>query len=562
MARLAYSYARVSSDSQTGGDGLDRQAAAFLPFCERHGLQPVPDRLLDAGVSAFRGKNRRNGALGRFLRHARDGRVPEGAVLVLEDLDRFSREAASHAERLLLDLFDAGLALGVVRDDVVVDRAAYDSDLSIRLQFLVRRDAAHDYSAKLSGRLASAWSAEVERSMTGRKIRKLCPFWCDWDDAAGDFLLNEHVEVVRRMVRMSCEGIGAPRIAQELNAEGLVTASSRAGKGGKPWTRGYVSKVLLDRKLIGESMVKRQGQPDLILPGYLPAAVTVAEFEQSLAAMRSRHGNFGRVGRGDKVRNILQGMTFCRCGAALSFILRPASRGDSRAFLRCTRYADGLCTMRPRYVPYDEDALLLGLASERWRDYFNRPADNRKRRDLERKLREAERLQAEATGKAERSRQNLADLLGHGLDAGTARELAAAAATIDAAERESARGAALLRAELLSLEGRDGRDLEAEIRRRVDQFLTVGRHDPVERSRFNSWLMLQGFRVELVDAARRRFRYGTVELLGRNPLTDEVEVYDTAGGVIWQTPDGRDYWEARAEVLREAAREFGSAAGG
>lgn len=553
MARLAYSYARVSSDSQTDGDGLDRQAAAFLPFCERHGLQPVPDRLLDAGVSAFRGKNRRMGNLGRFLSHARDGRVPEGSVLVLEDLDRFSREAASHAERLLLDLFDAGLALGVVRDDVVVDRAAYDSDLAIRLQFLVRRDAAHDYSVKLSGRLASAWSAEVERSLTGRKIRKLCPFWCDWDAAAGDFVLNEHVEVVRRMVRMSCEGIGAPRIAQELNAEGLVTASSRAGKGGKPWTRGYVSKVLLDRKLIGESTVKRQGQPDLILPGYLPAAVTLGEFEQSLTAMRSRHGNFGRVGRGCKVRNILQGMIFCSCGAPLSFFLRPASRGDKRAFLRCTRYADGLCTIRPRSVPYDEDALLLGLASERWRDYFNRPADNRKRRDLERKLREAERLQAEATGKAERARQNLADLLGNGLDVGTARRLSAAADAADAAERESAQGAALLRAELLSLEGRDGRDLEVEIRRRVDEFLTVGRHDPAERSRFNSWLMLQGFRVELVDAARRRFRYGTVELLGRNPLDGEVEVYDTAGGVIWQTPVGRDYWEARAEALREAA---------
>jgi len=41
----------------------------------------------DRGVSAFHGKHRENGALGRLLKH-----VQPGEVLLIEDCDRWSRE--------------------------------------------------------------------------------------------------------------------------------------------------------------------------------------------------------------------------------------------------------------------------------------------------------------------------------------------------------------------------------------------------------------------------------------------------------------------------------------
>lgn len=156
--RTAFSYVRVSSSRQAGEarSGLDRQADQFLPFCQRHGLTPSVDPLVDAGISAYRGSNRQRGALGQFLAAVRDGVIPPGSVLVVEDLDRFSREAPSYAEAQLGELFALGLALAVVRDDVVIDRATYDGDISVRLQLLVRRDAAHDYSRKLGERVSAA----------------------------------------------------------------------------------------------------------------------------------------------------------------------------------------------------------------------------------------------------------------------------------------------------------------------------------------------------------------------------------------------------------------------
>ena len=53
--RIAFSYQRVSSIEQVKGVGLKRQEDLFEPFCEKHGLVPNKDRLIDKGLSAYHG---------------------------------------------------------------------------------------------------------------------------------------------------------------------------------------------------------------------------------------------------------------------------------------------------------------------------------------------------------------------------------------------------------------------------------------------------------------------------------------------------------------------------
>ncbi len=68
---IAYSYKRFSSDAQEGNDSIRRQTAAAQRFIDDHpeyGL--VLDTtlsLVDAGVSAYKGKNIKSGALGVFM---------------------------------------------------------------------------------------------------------------------------------------------------------------------------------------------------------------------------------------------------------------------------------------------------------------------------------------------------------------------------------------------------------------------------------------------------------------------------------------------------------------
>ena len=118
--RVAFSYQRVSTPDQVQGVGLKRQENLFEPFCERHGLIPNKDRVIDQGLSAHHGLHHKKGSLGMFLQARRDGLIPAGAVLVVEEWDRFSRRKASVSERMLHEMWELELALGVVSQDVII----------------------------------------------------------------------------------------------------------------------------------------------------------------------------------------------------------------------------------------------------------------------------------------------------------------------------------------------------------------------------------------------------------------------------------------------------------
>ena len=106
----AYSYVRFSSKKQEKGDSLRRQTdGTAKAFCQRQGLH-LDDKvsLRDLGASAFRGKHHESDvfALGKFLDQARRGRIAPGSWLLVENLDRLTREEERKALRLWLDILD------------------------------------------------------------------------------------------------------------------------------------------------------------------------------------------------------------------------------------------------------------------------------------------------------------------------------------------------------------------------------------------------------------------------------------------------------------------------
>src|SRR5690242_9369427 len=101
---IAVSYLRFSTPEQAKGDSLRRQTEASEKWCDRNGLA-LDTTIRDLGVSAHRGKHRSDkAALGRFLEEVKAGRVPRGSYLVIENLDRLSREEERTALRLWLDI--------------------------------------------------------------------------------------------------------------------------------------------------------------------------------------------------------------------------------------------------------------------------------------------------------------------------------------------------------------------------------------------------------------------------------------------------------------------------
>jgi DNA invertase Pin-like site-specific DNA recombinase len=552
--RIAFSYLRVSDAGQLDGSGLDRQADHFLPFCQRHGLIPNPDPLVDRGLSAYHGRHRSRGALGAFIHAAEHGQIAPGAVLVVEDLDRFSREAASHSEQLLHRLWDLGLALGIVRDDVVVDRARYDSDIGVRLQLLVRRDAAHDYSRKLAQRVKAAADRVVERSMAGEVLLTHCrPQWLDYDEQRQTFSLNSRAPTYRRIVDLCLSGVGQSRTATILNQEGHRNAH------GGLWAAGAVGQVLRDRRLIGErvwcelqigSDGIRRRVPVKSQAGFFPPLISSQDFErcQQLMAVRNNYHS-RRSHHTDLRKNLFQGVARCPCGELYSLMSQTKPSGKVHSYLVCKAKAKGACQIRNH--PYREQMLLELFMHQRWRQFFHRPADSKDRQQAEALVLTLEQQHQQQQQAAATAQQTMARLLTSGqLDPPTATMLGKAVQDAEAAAAATADRLDAARLQLQQLQARpDGEAMAAAIESRVEAFLAADRLDPAVRRGFNSWLSTLGVVVTLQHQGQ-----GQAPLMVVRPVdasVDQIELHQA-------TSNGEAiHLRAMPQALAEAWETYG-----
>jgi hypothetical protein len=181
----------------------------------------------------------------------------------------------------------------------------------------------------------------------------------------------------------------------------------------------------------------------------------------------------------------------CPCGGRLSLEVCRRN-GRVNAYLVCASKNRGTCNARN--IRYDEDELLRAFMQFRWARFFDRPADNKRRRELDRQVRDAEALLAKQRQHQQKAESNLSELLLAGsLDADTAALLGKAAK--DARHQADATEGSLgeLRGQLRQASLRpDGATMQKEILDRVEAFMATGRHDPADRVRLNTWLNTLG----------------------------------------------------------------------
>src|SRR5579883_3514708 len=109
----AYSYVRFSSPQQATGDSVRRQTEARDAWLASHPKVILDQtlRMRDDGRSAWKRKDWATYALAEFVEHVKSGRVEPGSFLLLENLDRLSREDVGTATELFLTLVNRGIIL-------------------------------------------------------------------------------------------------------------------------------------------------------------------------------------------------------------------------------------------------------------------------------------------------------------------------------------------------------------------------------------------------------------------------------------------------------------------
>src|SRR5262245_34130853 len=203
---LGYSYIRFSHPSQAEGDSLRRQTEATAVWCKRNNVTlDTSLSLCDAGVSAFRGKHRDSDkhALGAFLHLAQQGRIPKGSYLIIENLDRLSREDERPALRLWMDILDAGVNIVQLKPETVFRHEK--SDMVDIMRAIIELSRGHSESAIKSERLSAAWGAKkAEARANGTVQTTRTPAWLEvvGRDQSGKHKVGGKFRVVPERVKV------------------------------------------------------------------------------------------------------------------------------------------------------------------------------------------------------------------------------------------------------------------------------------------------------------------------------------------------------------------------
>ena len=509
--------------------GLQRQAEEFLPFCEKHGLTPNPDPIRDEGLSAFHCKHLKHGNLAGFLEAAEAGLVPESSVLVVEDWSRFSRRKVSDSQQMLHRLWDRGLALGWVREDIVITREVFDARQDLRIKLDLTQQSAHDFSAGLSKTVTQVWALREKAFVeTGQKYLSMsaAPDWVEVKD--GDFVENDRAEWMRDVFRLRLQGLGASQIARNFNARG------RGLSGGGSFSEGRIGRILRDRRLLGE----KEWKSGRISPNYYPRVIDIQLWDQVQRLVDKARTNPGRTGKGNPIRNILQGITFCKCGAPLSWqgTHKNKETGKFRyAYLRCTAKRHR-CPEESKDWKYDEELLLQAFMNERWDKFFKTPIENKEIRRLRAQAREQEATCIALEETAANSQRNLEALLGSPeFDAEAIQLLTGIIKGHQKTAAAARKELSSLQADLQVLELQpSGAAVRKQIQERTEAFLS-NLDDFDERRRFNNWVNTLGIQLTITDGARGVMEWGRTQARlyreGDSLVMDQVEADAAALGL-------------------------------
>jgi DNA invertase Pin-like site-specific DNA recombinase len=380
--RVAYSYVRYSSEEQRAGGSLERQLKATREYCERHNLQLNESLKPDEACSAFRGKNATEGHLAAFIYDCENGRVAPGSVLIIESLDRLSRNKVQPTLKLFLTLQEFGVTIVTLKPEKV-----YNPDKSTYIDYiepLVYFMRANEESEIKSHRRRDGWKRAREKAASAAAKGKCSPVasWCPaWlqavrddgvtianpasvsrdlnkakkSDAAGFTLRPEVAALVRRIFTMAADGLGTHRIVQHLVKEG-VPPIGRARR----WGRSYVHTLLVNRAVIGEYQPMRMegkkkvpdGKP---ISGYYPPVITTEMWDKVQAALHRRRNGEGSGRAGRDEANVFSRLVWCAVNKQRMRIIRANSRprGDTRHRVVSYKY---LASTKP-----DGDTISHGL---------------------------------------------------------------------------------------------------------------------------------------------------------------------------------------------------------
>jgi DNA invertase Pin-like site-specific DNA recombinase len=368
MKPKVFSYSRFSRPEQAQGDSLRRQKALAEQYAKDHGLELDRSLKADEGLSAFSGANLKRGHLGVFIEKVRAGKVPRGSTLLVESLDRLSREDVLEAMPMFMNIIKLGVRVVTLCDNQSYDEASIRANPMSLMMSLLTFVRANEESGTKAKRLKAAW--HNKRQGTGSvKLTSKCPAWLRLSADKTKFeCIPDRVATVQQLFKLAKEGRGNSDLARMLNQQG-VDPWGEGGRKAYVWHTSYIQKMLTNRAVLGEfqphsKIDGRRTPTGELISGYFPAIIPENEFTEVQYRRVARKSSGGRrAWDADnsefRIANLFTHFGYCgRCGAPLHYVNKGKGRKGG-SYLLCARAIRGAdCKYRSvRYARFEQVVL-------------------------------------------------------------------------------------------------------------------------------------------------------------------------------------------------------------
>lgn len=346
--KLAFSYIRMSTEAQLKGHSLERQMELAREYADDNNLELI-ESLQDIGLSAHSGANISKGELGRFLQALEDGEIEKDCVLLVENLDRLSRQSPRKAFNKFNEILDYGIEIHTVSDQQIYTAESVDANpgqLFASIGYMLRAFSESDEKSK---RLKKKWGKK-RTELDSKILTTIAPAWLEpKTDKSGFKIIPERARTIRKIFDLCIDDdMGIYGIARYLNEHSdeypRFTAPKKAnrlenGKTRTGWQKSYILKILHNTAVHGEFQPQQmvEGKREAVgeaIPDYFPVVVPRDRYLLARATMQERSKKKGGR-KGDTFNNVFTKMLVCgNCHGAIHFRDkgRPPKGGK---YLRC-----------------------------------------------------------------------------------------------------------------------------------------------------------------------------------------------------------------------------------
>ncbi|MGY4025980.1 recombinase family protein [Aeromonas rivuli] len=356
-----YSYIRWSSDRQELGTTLQRQITGAKEFAIQQGLELV--EVIDAGVSAFKGKNTTDGKLGDFIAAVEAKAIPSDSWLYVENLDRLTRQEVTTAQELFLKLLRLGLTVVTGMDKRVYTIESVNQNPTDLMLSILLFSRANEESKTKQARTIGNVETLIERHKKGEPVNIKSagkhPFWVD-DSGSQYEAIKPHPkywQIAREALDMFLEGHGIYKVKRYLDDQYPNELN------GKEWDYQVIKRMRESRALIGERTLNVQKRT-YILENYYPALCKSESEFLRLQELRVQNGHKSKRDPNKDNIKLMSGLSILRCARCKGTMHGYLNKGKPRYICVNGKHKQKGCSAWSVTAPLVEQCIIICLLME------------------------------------------------------------------------------------------------------------------------------------------------------------------------------------------------------